>query len=254
MDTEHVTTIRRFLRGDMAVRDFEAWFYEHESALLPHFGEELHYDMLWLNFSDYPSLYMILPRLQALVGPTEAPESGVRCECEMLADRASFPMGFDGRDARFHETVKEVKAHSKALWWLWLGQCNCCGEYWMVASEQVIFDLYMVNRMTAEAAQHIITSSIWPEEFLSYERLLRLCKTRAGADAFMRGDSWGAQTTTRRLKAERPDIANEDIAWLLGVTSEDIAKILADDAEAAAAAERERNPPKKSWWQRLIDP
>lgn len=251
MDRSLTEPIWQFLRGETTVREFEAWFYANEAALLPHFGEALHHDLLWLNFADHRAVEMILPRLEGVVRPLLA------CECPRLGDKATLSMGFDGDDQRFFATVKPVKEAGPERWFLSLGQCLCCGQYWLVVQETAFFDVYFVDRLTAEEANGIVDGDSWPMDLRGVEQLLTFARSR-GRALHLGAGSIEAIYAVRQMKAARPQIEDSEIAALLGLASVDVAAILLADAEAKKAealeAERARNPPKKSWWERLIDP
>lgn len=238
MDVELSEPIWQVLRGDRSVTDFEAWFYRNEAALLPYLGEELHHDVLWLNFKNHNELVRLLPRLERVVAPFQL------CACQRLGQHAVFPMGFDRQDERFHATVKELANGGEAKWWLTLGQCTCCGQHWMVACDQTVFDLYLADRLSPKQASAIVDTGQWPEDFSSYERVLQLCTTRGGAQTRLDPDSWLAQSIVKQLKKTRPKITNGDIGVLLGLSEAEVADILDDKPEVEAPL------PRRSWWQR----
>lgn len=238
MDDALSEPIWQFLRGGRSVTDFEAWFYQNEVALLPYLGEELHQDLLWLDFKNYRALLELAPRLEQVVTPY------MRCECPRLGQQADFLMGSDGQDARFHATVKERVSGGEAMYWLKLGQCTCCGQNWMVANDQTIFDLYLADRVSPEEAEAIVTTGQWPETFSSYERVLELCITRGGARSRLRAEDWLAHWVVKELKTARESMTNAEIAVLFGLSDADVAVILGDKPAD------EPPLPRRSWWQR----
>lgn len=167
-------------------------------------------------------------------------ESPSACCCASLPDLAAVPMGGDGLDERVFSTVENVVDHGKDAWWLYLSQCRACGQHWMIAQEERIFDEYFLRRLTTDQANRISVTADWPCEFLSYERVL---KTGHALNIrpcfFLEPLSPSLVWTTEDLRKERPDISLAEIAFLLGVTAPQAKRLLA----AACSGQT-------SWWQR----
>ena len=82
-------------------------------------------------------------------------------------------MGGDGLDERVFATVEKVVDHGGRAWWLHLSQCRACGQHWMIAQEERIFDEHFLRRLTVDEANRISANGEWPVEFLSYERVIK---------------------------------------------------------------------------------
>jgi len=162
------------------------------------------------------------------------------CCCPSLPDLAAVPMGGDGLDERVFATVENVVDHGGDAWWLHLSQCSACGQHWMIAQEERIFDEHFLRRLTSDEASRISVNAEWPSEFLSYERVLKTGHALSiGPCIFLERLSPSLVWTAEDLRKERPDISKEEIARLLGVTEGHAKQLLA----AASSGHG-------SWWQR----
>ena len=85
-----------------------------------------------------------------------------RCLCSSLADLAAVPMGDEGLDELVFATLERVCEHGRKLWWLYASQCDVCGQHWLVAQDERIYDTYYLKRLSPAAAQDIIVSGNWP--------------------------------------------------------------------------------------------
>ena len=149
-------------------------------------------------------------------------------------------MGGDGLDERVFATVENVVDHGGDAWWLHLSQCRACGQYWMIAQEERIFDVHFLRRLSVDEAYCISVNAEWPVEFLSYERVLKAGHAlRIRPCVFLERLSPSLIWTAEDLRKERPDISLEEIALLLGVTATQAKRLL----EAASSGQA-------SWWQR----
>jgi hypothetical protein len=148
-------------------------------------------------------------------------------------------MGGDGLDERVFATVENMIEHGGAAWWLYLSRCRACGQHWMIAQEERIFDEYFLRRLTVDQANSISVNAEWPVEFLSYERVLKTGHAlHIQPCIFFERLSPSLVWTAEDLRKERPDILEEEIAFLLGVTITQAKRLM------AAASGR------SSWWQR----
>ena len=162
------------------------------------------------------------------------------CCCASLPDLAAVPMGGDGLDERVFATVKSVVDHDGDPWWLHLSQCRACGQHWMVAQEERIFDEHFLRRLNVDEASRICVNGEWPPEFLSYERVLKTGHAlRIRPCVFLERLSPSLVWTAGDLRKERPDISAEEIGILLGVTAAQAKQLLASGSLEQG-----------SWWQR----
>jgi len=149
-------------------------------------------------------------------------------------------MGGDGLDERVFATIETVVEHGGDAWWLHLSRCRACGQHWMIAQEERIFDEHFLRRLTIDEANRIFSRAEWPVEFLSYERVLKIGHALGIRPCiFLERLSPSLVWTAEDLRKERPDISVEEIALLLGVTTRQANRLL-----VTATFEQ------GSWWQR----
>jgi hypothetical protein len=150
-------------------------------------------------------------------------------------------MGGDGLDERVFATVNTIVDHGGDAWWLHLSQRCACGQHWMIAQEERIFDEHVLRRLSVAEANRISANAEWPIEFLSYERVLNTGHAlRIRPCVFLERLSPSLIWTADDLRKERPDISAEEIAFLLGITATHAKRLLAKASSGHG-----------SWWQRM---
>lgn len=170
-------------------------------------------------------------------------EASDPCCCASLPDLAAVPMGGDGLDERVFATVENIVEHGGHARWLYLSQCRACGQHWMIAQEECIFDEYFLRRLTVDEAKRISIDAQWPDEFLSYERVLKTGHTLGIRPCiFLERLSPSLVCAAEDLRKERHDISVEEIAHLLGVSAKHAKRLLAVESLGS-----------NSWWQRTCD-
>lgn len=147
------------------------------------------------------------------------------CCCADLPDLAAVPVGGDGRDEGVFATLENVCDHGGDLWWLYLSKCSACGQAWMIAQEERIFDEYFLRRVTDNEVANI-KQNRWPDDFISYERVLKIGHLFASPCIFLDSMSSSLVWSAHDLQQARPDISVEEIAHLLGVTVSNAKKLL----------------------------
>lgn len=145
-------------------------------------------------------------------------------------------MGGDGLDERVFATVATVRDHGGDAWWLHLSKCTACGQHWMIAQEERIFDEHFMRRMDGAEAGRIIAEGRWPAEFLTYERVLKIGHTFVSPCIFLEPLAASLIWSAEDLRKERPDISVEEIAQLLGVSAKHAARLLAAKEKGALPA------------------
>jgi hypothetical protein len=148
------------------------------------------------------------------------------CCCRSLPNLAVIPMGGDGQDERVFATLNNIRDHSAHLWWLYLSKCSACEQDWLVAQDDRIYDNYYLKRLDREEGQDIAEGVRWPDDFISYERVLRLGRTLSQAWTFVDPQSPALIATAEDLRKERPDITVEEIAYLLAIKPKAAARLL----------------------------
>lgn len=142
---------------------------------------------------------------------------GPACLCAALPDLAVVRMGWDGMDERVFATLEPVCDHGGDLWWLYLSRCSACGQNWMIAQEERIYDDYYLRRVDAATAREITSEQQWPDEFITYERVLKIGRTLSSPYTYLDSLSPALIDTARELRKARPDINVLEIAHLLGI-------------------------------------
>ena len=207
----------------MPCDEFEVWLHAQEQ-LEAEFGEPLYLDVVSVDYRDRNAVFVIRETLAAVLRPS------LTCECVTLADLAVVRMGGDGLDERVFATLESVRRHGGAQWWLYLAGCTACGEAWMVAQEERIFDDHFLRRLTDAETDQIGTGGPWPADFTTYERVLsvgqRLSRPCRFDDPLAMSLVWTAQD----LRKARPGITAEEIARLIGVRPRDVGALLAANA------------------------
>jgi hypothetical protein len=135
-------------------------------------------------------------------------------------------MGGDGLDERVFATLERIRDHGGDLWWLYLSKCSDCGQHWLVAQDERIYDNFYLKRISPAQARGIIVDTHWPDNFMTYERVLRLGRTLGQPWTFLDPHSPALVWTAEDLLKERPDIKVEEVAYLLGIEPEAAARLL----------------------------
>jgi hypothetical protein len=161
--------------------------------------------------------------------------SSETCRCASLPDLAGVPMGGEGLDEKVFSTVRPLCNHGAELWWLYLARCGACGQHWMVAQEERIFDAYFMRRLDAAAAQEIEGHARWPEEFITYERVLKIGRKWGPPARYFDAMAGSLVDTAADLRKERPDIGFAEIAHLLGISTAQVARLLSKSDQAGAS-------------------
>lgn len=202
-----------FVRGDLAIPEFETWLYAHEE-LEKALGSALHFELISTDYRNRDNVFAVREKLHAVLRKT------LKCECLSFSDLAVVPMGCDGLDERFFASIDEVQRYGRDLWWLHLSRCRVCGQNWMIAQEERIYDDYFLKRLTAEEASQIVNYDKWPNDFLTYEKVLKVGHKLSKACRFYDPMSHALVYTIQELRRDRPDITTAEIAVLIGVTIE----------------------------------
>ena len=148
------------------------------------------------------------------------------CCCRSLPNLAVIPMGGEGQDERVFATLNNIRNHSADLWWLYLSKCSACEQDWLVAQDERIYDNYYLKRLDPAEAQDIVAGVRWPDDFISYERVLRLGRTLGQPWTFLDSRSPALIDTAADLRKERPDITVDEIAYLLAIKPKAVGRLL----------------------------
>lgn len=141
---------------------------------------------------------------------------GRSCSCEALDDFAVVPMGGEGLDERVFATLKEVHKHGGEQWWLYVSTCQTCDQSWMIAQDERTHDNFYFKRLEPEGLMLILEGD-WPDDFLTYEQVLRLGVEAGRTCRFFDPLDSSLVWTVEDLRRQRPAITAEEIAYLLAV-------------------------------------
>lgn len=152
----------------------------------------------------------------------DTPSAG-ECCCKALADDPVIPMGGIGLDELVFASFRQTVLHGGDQWWLYVSTCLACRQNWMIAQDERIYDNFYLRRISAAQLQEIEDFGFWPDEFLTYEQVLKLGKATGVTWRFAEANSPALVTTAEDLRRERPDISIEEIAVLLSIREQQAA-------------------------------
>jgi hypothetical protein len=131
----------------------------------------------------------------------------------------------DGSHERVFATLEEVRKHGGEQWWLYASNCSACGQSWMVAQDERTHDNFYLKRLSSEDLGFILKDR-WPEDFLTYEQVLRLGVESGHICRFADPLDSSLVWTVEDLRRQRPAITAEEIAHLLVVPAATAAELI----------------------------
>ena len=212
----------RFIRGDAEPAEFEQWIYAQSNELESRLGSQLTLDVLSSDFRFPEGVSGVIRILREYA---EERVSDLGCRCITLPNVAVIDMGEESK--RVLATIEKRRSHGRRLWWLWCGECTCCGQWWLVGQEERQNDVYCLRRLAQDEATALIKNGIWPPDFDSYETMLRL-GLKAGKSVGWVDPvrSYSLRDTIVDLAKARPGIRVSELAELLNLEI-DVARSLA---------------------------
>lgn len=154
----------------------------------------------------------------------------MRCQCATLPNLADVSMGA-------HEdvfgTLDTKTRHGDMLWWLSLERCRECHQWWLVAADSRINDVFLLRRLHQPEADAILTERRWPNDFDRFSTVLQLGSDRGHRWRFVDPLSPSLIYTTIDLAHEIPDLDTAKLASLLQIDLSH-ASLLAERAELDA--------------------
>lgn len=215
---DQISRLWAFARGDDEPKDFESWFLE-QATLRELLGEHLHWEVTSGDYRDKDVVRNLRRQVRTVL------EQWKRCECPGLNDLAVVPMGGDGLDERVFSTVDRVKDHGGKQWWLYLSRCTACGQDWMVAQEERIYDDYLLKRLTPEDASAIVEHGTWPPDFLTFECVLRLERQLSTPPRWFDINESPLALSITEMCDENPELSREDAAHIAGIDWSELARL-----------------------------
>lgn len=154
-------------------------------------------------------------------------------------------MGGDGLDEKVFATIERVRDYGRDKWWLHLSKCRSCGQYWMVAQEERIFDEHFLRRLDKGDADLIVGNDRWPTEFLTYEDVLSVGSRFSKPCRFFELLAPSLVFTVEDLIKNRPTITAPEVGYLIGLSEQEAAYLMSLPFPAPDALEWEA-------WQKTI--
>ncbi|WP_325230356.1 hypothetical protein [Sphingobium sp.] len=167
-----------------------------------------------------------VPQRQYVAIMNDEASTDTDCYCGSLPDLAVVPMGSDGLDERVFASFERLVEHGGDQWWLYVSNCHRCSQDWMIASDERIYDNHYLRRITPSVRQAAVENGRWPDEFMTYEQVLRIGRTMSTPWTFLDRRSPGLVWTAEDLRREKPDISFAEIAYLLGIPEPDAVRLL----------------------------
>lgn len=220
MTRRALNELEAFARGDLPPAEFEQWFLGQRD-LEPLLGDTLHWALTSGDYRNRDEVWRLRGALAEVLRPH------ANCECPTLRNLCAVPMGGDRLDERVFATIRPVRDHGGMQWWLYLSRCTACGQHWMVAQDERIYDEYLLRRIDPQTAQRIEIDGEWPAEFMTYEDVLKTCRTFAAPPWFLDHLPSALVWTAHELRQERPGITIDEIGLLLGIAPSYVEQLLA---------------------------
>lgn len=213
-----IETLWQFVRGDTPAPEFEQWVYgtENLETLL---GPEFCLDLISVDFESSKSLNMAKQRLREFL---EQQHPDPSCHCIRLSNLAVVDMG---NHKGVFGTLEEFSKRGDPFWWLYACQCSQCGADWLIASEERQNDIFCLHRLAPSESKKIRDQDSWPTVFDSYETLLTIGRDAGRSVRFVDPLDSSLRYTIVDLAKERPGISVSELASLLNLDIEIVAKL-----------------------------
>jgi hypothetical protein len=153
-----------------------------------------------------------------------------RCETQPLLVDA----GMGSEDDTALETLELMVSHGAPRRWLSAERCSACGQWWLVAADERINDVYLRRRLTEAEIEALQSRREWPADFSTFAEVLRLGRERGHSVIFGDPESPALVDTVVDLAREEDGIRASRVAWLLQIDLGQTLR-LADLAEAQAS-------------------
>jgi hypothetical protein len=217
----------------MPPREFEAWAYRADE-LEAFLSEELYMEVISLDYRNESAVFTIRQQLAEFAWRNSA----LKCRCLTLPNLADVGMG-EHEDV--FRSLDQMARRGEPIWWLSVDRCSECGQWWLVASEERINDVFLLRRLTDSVGKAAVGQDKWPIEFDRFSTLLRLGRERGHRWRFADPMSPALVQTTIDLANEIPELDTASLAKLLQIELPH-ASALATRAESEAPIRIIRSP------------
>lgn len=207
----------QFIRGDLPSKDFEQFVYDNPD-LENIVGSDLYLELISTNFKATREVFDLKNKLERFMRENFP----LSCECLAYPDEYVLAMGSEEWE-HTEESFQDIKKHEPS--WRRLCLCSKCNQYWLMAYDEIAFDVDYLKRLNNFDAENIIINDQWPKYFEKLEELITLARD-FGHSFICIGDYVPLIYCVEELKKERPSITSSEIASLLGATEEQITNIL----------------------------
>ena len=142
------------------------------------------------------------------------------CRCSLFRDLDIDEFHADSPVCRF----ERLKKRGIPIWWLSLCRCADCGQYWLVAQEERLNDIYVFTRITYAKASAILAQEDWPDTLSTYEELLLIGKENGHAARYANpSELWPVAID---LVGQRPTISAHEFASLSNISPAEARSVL----------------------------
>ncbi len=207
----------RFARGDIQQERFEHWLYTNEEVEKV-LGPDLYLELISGDFGNRDTVWLLRQSV------AEKIKRYRNCECPAVKDLDFIPMGMDGDDQRMFSNLNEILRFGPEKWWLSISRCKRCDTVWMIGQDHRYYDDYFFNRISEEQLESA-KKGTWPKLFWTQERLLALGRDLSKTPVYVDPDSRELVWTIKDLLKERPSITYAEIAEVLCLPEEHVARL-----------------------------
>lgn len=104
-----------------------------------------------------------------------------------------------------------------------MARCVVCHQHWLIAQEERLNDVNVMQKIGANAARDVLERDVWPDDLDQYETLLRLGASHGHAARFWEAKS--ALPIAIDLLGQRPSITDAEMAALVNLPEEEFEPI-----------------------------
>ncbi|SHM91978.1 hypothetical protein [Roseibium suaedae] len=183
-----------FLRNDLSNREFEKCLY-NSIEINDIIGNELYLKAISTNFKQKNEVENLKDIIREFF-------LKILCSCQLEPSRKVSLMG------RKPAYLEQVERCVNGKFWLHRFRCNSCGDKWLMAAEEIIYDTWIIER----------ESELIPDIFLTYQDLMEFNKSTGIQIRYENPYiSMEIPSAIQILKEEDKSISNERLSNIIGV-------------------------------------